>query len=636
MSCNTSNSKLEQSLELADTNRVELEKVLSHYAANPKDTLKYKAACFLIENMSIHYYKNENPEYYPIMDSLNQTKFGNDTVYAKFDSIQKRMHTSDLTIFSDLKTLTSKFLIEHIDKSFEIFDKSPWANKIKFSDFCEYILPYSVSTEKREIWIDYYKNKYMHYMSFYLQHTDTDYIALDDYCKTINDSLIKHGKLIIYHGGLRNYPPIMIDRIRSGSCEEYVSRTIYLMRSMGMPVTSDFTPQWQSLHMSHGWNTLLTENGRFRPFMGFESSFREWGYDYTFNYSKIFRKTYSIQPGSLPQQNLNEPIPGFLNQSNIIDVSAEYFPVTDVSVHIKYNQNINLKVVYLCVFNNEDWIPVFWGLIKKDNVVFKNMGKGLVYLPAYYTKKGFIAASDPFVLDLLGRVQPLVPNTTLKQTLILSRKFNPKRATPFASRMLNGRFQGANDTSFNHCEDIFTIRKRPQMRMNYVKVNNETKFRYVRYIGGPQSFTNIAQLEFYSKVGDQLKKLSGKVIGTNGSFCNDPYTKKESVFDADILTFFDAPQNQDCWVGLDLGKETKIDEIHYFPRTDDNSIRIGDEYELFYWSESGWCSLGVKKGVSDVLKYNQCPVDALFLLRDNSRGREERIFTSKNGKQIWW
>lgn len=46
-------TNLETALIQAGDNRVELEKVLSYYA---DDSLKYKAACFLIENMPYHYY----------------------------------------------------------------------------------------------------------------------------------------------------------------------------------------------------------------------------------------------------------------------------------------------------------------------------------------------------------------------------------------------------------------------------------------------------------------------------------------------------------------------------------------------------------------------------------------------------
>ena len=47
-SCSRYSPRLEASLSMAGANRGELEKVLEHYRGDRK---KYKAACFLIENM---------------------------------------------------------------------------------------------------------------------------------------------------------------------------------------------------------------------------------------------------------------------------------------------------------------------------------------------------------------------------------------------------------------------------------------------------------------------------------------------------------------------------------------------------------------------------------------------------------
>ena len=56
---------LEAALSQAGENRVELEKVLHRYQSNPSDSLKYRAACFLIENMpSYTYYKGKLLEQY--------------------------------------------------------------------------------------------------------------------------------------------------------------------------------------------------------------------------------------------------------------------------------------------------------------------------------------------------------------------------------------------------------------------------------------------------------------------------------------------------------------------------------------------------------------------------------------------
>lgn len=49
-------SSLELALRIAKGNRTELEKVLYYYQQDATDSLKYKAACFLIENMPYHSY----------------------------------------------------------------------------------------------------------------------------------------------------------------------------------------------------------------------------------------------------------------------------------------------------------------------------------------------------------------------------------------------------------------------------------------------------------------------------------------------------------------------------------------------------------------------------------------------------
>ena len=48
----------------------------------------------------------------------------------------------------------------------------------------------------------------------------------------------------------------------------------------------------------------------------------------------------------------------------------------------------------------------------------------------------------------------------------------------------------------------------------------------------------------------------------------------------------DASHNYRCWVGMDFGEPVNIEKIIYIPRSDGNTIEIGDDYELFYWAEN--------------------------------------------------
>lgn len=74
-------------------------------------------------------------------------------------------------------------------------------------------------------------------------------------------------------------------------------------------------------------------------------------------------------------------------------------------------------------------------------------------------------------------------------------------------------------------------------------------------------------------VDSKVRKLTGKAIGTEGSFNNGIHTK-DKVFDADLDTFFDAPGDvSDAWVGLDLGSPKIISEIKYAPRPSSDYFR---------------------------------------------------------------
>ena len=90
-------------------------------------------------------------------------------------------------------------------------------------------------------------------------------------------------------------------------------------------------------------------------------------------------------------------------------------------------------------------------------------------------------------------------------------------------------------------------------------------------------------------------------------------------------------------IGYDLGKnnESTINRIVFCPRNDANMIIPGNKYELFYFDKK-WISLGVKVANTYQLSYDNVPKKSLLWLRCLTEGKEERIFTYENGKQIWW
>ena len=149
-------------------------------------------------------------------------------------------------------------------------------------------------------------------------------------------------------------------------------------------------------------------------------------------------------------------------------------------------------------------------------------------------------------------------------------------------------------------------------------------------MGAKGSFCNINELEFYDAEG---KKVEGKIIGTQGEF----WCPKERVFDGDILTGFGGNTPDGNWVGLKLSKPASVSRIKYIGRNDGNGIEKGDKYELYCWSPKGsWELIASQTATDNVLHLNNIHPNGLYILKDITKGVEERIFTYENGKQVWW
>ena len=63
----------------------------------------------------------------------------------------------------------------------------------------------------------------------------------------------------------------------------------------------------------------------------------------------------------------------------------------------------------------------------------------------------------------------------------------------------------------------------------------------------------------------------------------------------------------------------------------------GELYELFCCRDGEFVSLGQRIGDrTHELRYEEVPGNALLLLKNHSKGKDERIFTYEDGRQVWW
>ena len=107
----------------------------------------------------------------------------------------------------------------------------------------------------------------------------------------------------------------------------------------------------------------------------------------------------------------------------------------------------------------------------------------------------------------------------------------------YPSRMVNGKFQGANLSDFSDAVDLFSVTEAPvEGTMTEQTIANTSGFRYVRYFGPTNGNCNVAELEFYgTEVGagngtwtsdsdgtwSTSNRWSGNIIATGAGFTAD-------------------------------------------------------------------------------------------------------------------
>ncbi len=632
-SCDSKPDLLERALSEAGKNKIELEKVLLHYKDDP---LKLQAAQFLIENMPGHYSYAEKDSiflYYNEIDSLYEvTKdFSRERKIHLYDSISSKYDTISFKKVPDVQVVSAKYLIDNIDRSFDLWQQGSWAKHVNFEDFCEYILPYKVvDGQALDNWKEYSIEECkgdidsLYYCSTY---KNLAYKA----CEEVNSVLKKKMQPVISvtnsNIAIRRVNTSM--KIVKGICDDYSFIATAVMRAKGIPVSMDYTPQWPDKNLGHSWNVLLDNNKKNIIFLGCDNKPGS-PHKVDQKMAKVFRKTFAINKELYDVLQNEKKMPPLLNDWCIKDVTQEYTNTYDVEVEMKHNKKH--KFAYLAVFDNKKWTPVYWGKIKGNKAKFERMGANIVYLPVCYENNKVVPLSHPFLLTYSGEKIDIIPNEKEKQPLNLYRKyFYPQQSYNFYKRTIGAKIQVATHADFRDSITLFTIQK-PEINTGKIVFDNK-KYQYWRYLSPDKANCNIAELYFFEK--DSTKAIYGNIIGTDGSYQNNGRVK-ERAFDKNPLTCFDSPPIAHTWVGMDFGRPVEIEKILYVPRSDGNSIIFENEYELMYWKNGEWVSLGRKTAHSEYLKYKECPGNALFLLHNLTEGAEERIFTYENGEQVWW
>lgn len=417
-----------------------------------------------------------------------------------------------------------------------------------------------------------------------------------------------------------------------GDCREQSHYLVYILRSLGIPAVSEVNLQRPNRTMGHDWNAIIGSKGQTiyyqidtKPATGKPDS----------PMAKIYRRTFKVDSTSLSFKKYpSEAIPLTFDNPYLKDVTKDYFHTKTISINLfESMKDLPQQHAYLCVWDDAKWLPMAWGDIHNGTATFKDMGLNALYLPVIYKdEKTLIPIGSPFILkDSI--IQYISPQPGQPIEAVIKRKYYWPEKHFMDFRLKGGQFQAANKPDFSDAITLFTVTEKIEPIPYNINITDTKAYKYYRFKGPRLGYGNIAELKFYNK---EDHELFGKIIGSEGSYKLLGNTI-EKAFDNNILTFYDGASRNTNWLGLELEKPQAIGKIRFIPRNDGNCIEIGDDYELMYWNNKDWQSLGLVIAREDFLVYKNCPQGALFLLHNKTKGKQERIFTiDKNGKQVWW
>ena len=613
--------ELQKALEFAGDNRAELEMVLEHYDASGDDE-KSRAAEYLIRHMPGHKSMvGEYEAYYDAADSLFDACDSPEDAFAQLFALSAA-YDGRIRYDYDSRIITAEYLIRNIDKALDQWRKGDWGSHLDFDEFCEWILPYSCGQNHP---LDNWREELEPLAKGCIDET---YVC-EDYKRNprqaicmVNDSLkAMNGTQSLYHDdyGHKIYRPSTFVRFPSATCQDYCEVALRVMRSKGIPVGVDFTTQWPNRYYGHFWTVFPNLRGKTTLFNPFSSN-PDYPHYPNMGFAKVFRRTYAP----------NEELLSLVRRSKISlsdlrtdvffkDVTDIYMETVDLKVPLLHSAGLIGKTVFIAVFNNHEWRPVYWGKARMCNAVFRNMGRNVTYIVLSYKDEMLVPISNPFYVDFEGNVVEISSDLSKRNDVQLWRK-NPMYQHVFRihKSIQGGYIEASDDPSFNDAEIVAEL---PlwTLTSGRVPVSQERPYRYWRLCADEDRKCDMAEMFFVGKSRNFVKPL-----------------EVNSLVDGDPLTNY-SPHGDELLDVVDLGEPVVIEEIMYIRRGDGNAIMPGDKYEIYYWHESKW-NLHLATTADNVyLDISGLPSGALYYIKGLSRGNQSRIFTwDDDAKEVIW
>lgn len=502
-------TSLEVALRSAGDNRGELEKVLCYYKRKNTDSLKYKAACYLIENMPFHRYSvGEQLENYKSYYAWLKKSKGKEPQQVA-DSVKKVYGPmKEPNKIRDIMEIDSAYLCHNIDWAFKVWQEQPWGKSISFDVFCEYLLPYRIGDEPLVYWREMYYAKYNSLLDTLRM---SDSLDIEDPVVAANYLINKLPDKWHYYTSTTPYSfghigPEYVQYL-SGTCREVTDFAVYLFRALGIPCAIDFVPVRSYVNAGHFWLVAWDKTGEaymanFPENLGMVR--KNWWYRWD-DSPKVYRYTFDINKELYEQMaKYNEKVYSFWSLPKFMDVTYEYAYSFEKELVIPleklYRNQCSGRIAYLCVTNRDNWIPVDWTEFDAQHLAFRNVRRGTLMRVATYENGTLNFLTDPFYVDKQKKEQHYFSIEGNTQDVVLYAKCNIEGENMFRDRMIGGVFEGSNQLDFAVSDTLFIIQCKPDRLNTTVRSSSNKEYRYIRYVGPPGGLCNVAEVAFYEKM----------------------------------------------------------------------------------------------------------------------------------------
>lgn len=648
-------------------NKWELYSTLAYYKYIDRDTLKYKAACFLIENMPYHYshkrihkdndtlkqwLRETDSIYYSIVKGYRMDNFPWDTLWHIKNARREIIEADtlpdpviDYNMLCDIKELDFDFLTEHIDNAFRVWHESPFATNLTFEEFKEYILPYrSVEgygfNETGKTYYDLFAKYVMSDSTADLRTTVQYYNAAINNLRDMNGKTHRTRLAGVYDLYSRDFH----------GCVDVASYGCNILRACGLPVVVEHNICYRSLSGRHYHCSVYNDSTDTWQTFNAESSLPgdgDWAFAETAN---VYRSTYAAQKDTPPFLKAEgEYVPSILDDPCIKDVTA-YLSKT-VSVTLPFHESTNSNLAYLATYSR-DWhgiIPVTWEVTdrSRSEVTFSNAMPGLLYFPIYYPDEHCRTFGQPFYIEILDSVPvireiPYIDDAdTSRTSVILTRKYPRKpNMRRVAEELVGGRFLGSRKGDFTDAVTLLDIKEPPQPALLTYPLSNVGHYKSYRFQTSKEHpHAHISMLEWLTSesygYSNTMLPMRRHVLSPSDTIAvnseknlmrlmdaekwDDMSWKAE--YDGNMQTAPSAYPN----ITLKLKEPQVVTHVRFSPKNADNGICAGDKYELRFW-DNGWHTCGTTKAKYEYLEFYNVHHGKLYWLVNLSQGKEEMPF----------